>query len=145
LKDCLKFGFERILVIGLKRFFNVLLEWLFNIVTKQDRHSFVELIIFSEKCDSAYANFREYSSILFYFQCKNIFFEKNNFCNISALYFLNYFMPNLLPGNGNHKFLYTVCCFDGSLKCYLKGHVLYFSSNRLLLVHLVPKGSRVFQ
>jgi hypothetical protein len=30
LKGCLKYGFERLLVIGLKRLFNVLLEWLFN-------------------------------------------------------------------------------------------------------------------
>ena len=48
---------------------------------------------FKLKCDSAYANFREYSSIFFYFRCK-----KNNFPNISALCFLNYFMPNMLPG-----------------------------------------------
>jgi hypothetical protein len=30
LKGCLKYEFERLLVIGLKRLFNVLLEWLFN-------------------------------------------------------------------------------------------------------------------
>jgi hypothetical protein len=30
LKGCLKYGFERLLVIGLNRLFNVLLEWLFN-------------------------------------------------------------------------------------------------------------------
>jgi hypothetical protein len=48
----------------------------------------------------AYANFREYSSIFFYFQCKFLF-EKNNFPNTLALYFWNCFIPNLLPGYGS--------------------------------------------
>jgi hypothetical protein len=30
MKGCLKYGFEKLLVIGLKRLFNVLLKWLFN-------------------------------------------------------------------------------------------------------------------
>ena len=64
------------------------------------RIGIAELIIFSEKNDSAYANFREYSSIYFYFQCKIFFVEKNNFLKISALFFWNYFIPNLLVGYG---------------------------------------------
>jgi hypothetical protein len=44
------------------------------------------------------ANFREYYTIFFYFQCKKILFEKNIFPKILALLFWNYFMPNLLPG-----------------------------------------------
>jgi hypothetical protein len=37
---------------------------------------------------------------ILFFQYKKMFFEKNNFPKISALFFWNYFMPNLLVGYG---------------------------------------------
>jgi hypothetical protein len=46
------------------------------------------------------ANFSKCSPIFFYFQCKNNNFEKKKNPKISALFFWNYFMPNLLPSYG---------------------------------------------
>jgi hypothetical protein len=43
------------------------------------------------------ANILQYS---FIFSIRKI--EKNNFPKISALFFCNYYMPNLLPGFGAH-------------------------------------------